>query len=69
MFLTKVVLEETVANGVADSPPMSLFDLMISLEKQGVLDTKLSGHTLSRPPSVQRGDESDRQGLPKSRHK
>ena len=56
-----MVLEEsTSAGGVIDSKPMSVFDLMIQMEKQGHLNLKLSGHTCQRPPAVVRGEDQDR---------
>jgi len=61
--LSEVVLEETTGNGVSDSPPISVYDLIVKMETQGNLDLKVSGHTLSRPVAVQRGTESDRCGL------
>ena len=53
----------TERGGCADSAPMTFHNLMIMLEKKGVFDAKVTGHNVSRPPSVQRGEESDRQVL------
>ena len=58
-----MILEETTSNGVADSAPISMYDLIVKMETQGHLDPKISGHTLSRPVAVQRGAEADRCGL------
>lgn len=58
---TQVVLEEsTSAGGVSDGKPMSIYALMVQLERQGVLDLKLSCHNVQRPPSVVRGEDEDR---------
>lgn len=59
------MFEESSAErgGCADSAPMTFHNLMIMLEKKGVFDAKVTGHNVSRPPSVQRGEESDRQVL------
>ncbi|CAJ1431871.1 unnamed protein product, partial [Effrenium voratum] len=55
-----VLLEEQTARGPTDGSPTTLYDTVVKLEKQGCLDLKVTGHTISRPPSVQRGEESDR---------
>ena len=62
----EVVLEEQSSQGTTDSPPMTLFDLIIKLEKAGHLDTTSCGHQISRPPTVARGEETDRPGIRKS---
>ncbi|CAK9075623.1 unnamed protein product, partial [Durusdinium trenchii] len=54
-----VVLEETGSSGVSDSSPMTLYALLTMLEKRGVLDAKLTGHKVERPPEVVRGEASD----------
>ena len=54
------MLEEQTSQGPADSKPMSFFELILSLEKKGILDAKLTGHHVDRPPSVKRGEERDR---------
>lgn len=57
----QVVLEETSSeNKTSDSAPMTLFDLIVLLEKRGIFDATVSCHSCERPASVQRGDESDR---------
>lgn len=53
-------MEEQTARGPTDGSPTTLYDIVVKLEKQGCLDLKVTGHTISRPPSVQRGEESDR---------
>ena len=55
-----MVLEETTSQGPADSQPMSVFQMMVSFEKKGVLDLKVTGHSVDRPPAVKRGEESDK---------
>lgn len=55
----QVVLEEQTSQGAADSQPMSLYALMVSMEKKGHLDTKLTGHLVDRPPAVKRGEDRD----------
>eukprot|EP00438_Fugacium_kawagutii_P020088 Skav200150 [mRNA] locus=scaffold2013:409300:426011:+ [translate_table: standard] len=57
---TTVVLEEQTSQGSADTNPMSVFDLIVSMEKKGILDCKLTGHTTDRPAAVRRGEERDR---------
>ena len=57
---SKVVLEEQTSQGPADSNPMTLFELVLMLERKGILDTKITGHGVDRPPSVKRGEETDR---------
>eukprot|EP00434_Breviolum_minutum_P016192 symbB.v1.2.014268.t1/scaffold1033.1/size247163/6 len=61
--VVQVVFEESSSErgGCADSAPMTFHNLMIMLEKKGVFDAKVTGHNVSRPPSVQRGEEADRQ--------
>ena len=54
-----MVLEETGSSGVSDSSPMTLYALLTMLEKRGVLDAKLTGHKVERPPEVVRGEASD----------
>ena len=56
----QVVLEETTSQGPVDSQPMSVFQMMVSFEKKGVLDLKVTGHLVDRPPAVKRGEESDK---------
>ena len=41
---------------------MCIKRLLVDLEKRGILDSKVSGHTVTRPASVMRGEEADRQG-------
>lgn len=53
-------MEETTSGGVTDSKPMSVYEVVVQLERRGVLDSKLSGHEVSRPAAVQRGEEQDR---------
>ncbi|CAK9049972.1 unnamed protein product, partial [Durusdinium trenchii] len=55
-----VVLEEQSTQGPADSAPMSFFQLVLSMERKGILDCKLTGHTVDRPAAVKRGEERDR---------
>ena len=55
-----MVLEEQTSNGPSDSSPMTLFQLVHTLERKGILDLTLTGHTADRPASVKRGEESDR---------
>ena len=38
---------------------MSVYQLLVSFEKRGHLDLKLTGHQCERPPEVQRGERSD----------
>ena len=57
---SKVVPEEQTSQGPADSNPMTLFELVLMLERKGILDTKITGHGVDRPPSVKRGEETDR---------
>ena len=52
--------ENASAGGVSDGKPMSIFALMVQLERQGVLDLKLSCHKVQRPPAVVRGEDEDR---------
>ena len=33
---------------------------MLSMERKGILDCKLTGHTVDRPAAVKRGEERDR---------
>lgn len=54
-----MVLEESGPNGNSDSNPMTLYALLTTLEKRGVLDSKLTGHKVSRPAEVQRGEAPD----------
>ena len=56
----KVVLEEQGTQGASDGPPSSLFTLIVQLEKRGLLDLKLTGHKIDRPPDVKRGESADR---------
>lgn len=55
-----MVLEEQTSNGPCDSTPMTLFQLVHMLERKGILDLTLTGHTVDRPASVKRGEERDR---------
>ncbi|CAK9111498.1 Uncharacterized protein SCF082_LOCUS51755 [Durusdinium trenchii] len=57
---TKVVLEETTSQGAADTAPMRRYDLIVMLEKKGILDTSVTGHAVDRPAEVKRGEEQDR---------
>lgn len=57
---TEVVLEETTSQGAADTAPMRLYDLIVMLEKKGILDTSVTGHAVDRPAEVKRGEEQDR---------
>ena len=52
-------MEEAGPNGNSDTDPMTLYTLLTTLEKRGVLDSKLTGHTVSRPAEVQRGEAPD----------
>ena len=60
-FCDQVVFEESSDKGSTDSPPMPLKQLMLNMERQGILDLSVTGHSVSRPPSVLRGEEADRQ--------
>ena len=53
------MLEETGAAGTTDTNPRSIFKLMTLLEKRVILDAKLTGHKLERPPEVRRGEAAD----------
>lgn len=53
-------MEESTSQGPADSAPMSLYQMIHSFEKRGVLDLSVTGHTVDRPASVKRGEEPDR---------
>ena len=53
----------TERGGCADSAPMTFHNLIIMMEKKGVFDSKVTGHSVTRPPAVQRGEESDRQAV------
>ena len=55
----QVVLEETTSAGACDTAPMSLYDLWVRLEKEGAVNMKFTGHSVERPASVQRGEDSD----------
>lgn len=55
----KVVLEETGSRGAADSDAMTIFDLIVMLEKRGLVDLTLTGHKFERPPAVKRGESED----------
>ncbi|CAK9043211.1 unnamed protein product [Durusdinium trenchii] len=55
----RVVLEEQTSTGLQDVGPMSVYQLLVSFEKRGHLDLKLTGHQCERPPEVQRGERSD----------
>ncbi|CAK9106475.1 Uncharacterized protein SCF082_LOCUS49592 [Durusdinium trenchii] len=55
-----VVWEETTAKGVSDSSPMTLYELLFTIEKRGTLQYTITGHKAERPPAVQRGEETDR---------
>lgn len=57
----EVVWEETTPKGPTSSKPMTLYELIYTIEKRGCLDYTITGHTAQRPPSVQRGEEGDRQ--------
>lgn len=56
----EVVWEETTAKGVSDSSPMTLYELLFTIEKRGTLQYTITGHKAERPPAVQRGEETDR---------
>ncbi|CAK9067064.1 Uncharacterized protein SCF082_LOCUS34017, partial [Durusdinium trenchii] len=56
---TQVVLEETGSRGAADSDAMTIFDLIVMLEKRGLVDLTLTGHKFERPPAVKRGESED----------
>lgn len=58
-MFTEVVLEEQQSQGPSDSMPMSLYALYVMLEKQGVMDSSVTGHDVDRPPEVKRGEASD----------
>lgn len=68
MESAQVVFEESTAekSGAVDSSPMDFKTLWAQLETRGHLNLKLTGHKVSRPASVMRGEESDRQGMNKS---
>ena len=53
------MLEEQGSQGISDSKPMSIFQMLIMLEKRGMLDMRLSCHKAERPASVQRGEAAD----------
>lgn len=53
-------MEEQTSSGNVDSSPTTLFDLLVSLEKRGVLDLKVTGHRVDRPSDVKRGESMDR---------
>lgn len=60
MRLAKVVLEETTSQGTQDTAPMTIYHMIHSFEKRGILDLKVTGHSIERPPAVRRGEEADR---------
>lgn len=39
---------------------MSLFELVHMFERKQILDIKVTGHSIDRPPTVKRGEEADR---------
>ncbi|CAK9073577.1 unnamed protein product, partial [Durusdinium trenchii] len=61
-FVTKnieVIMEEQGSSGAQDSAPMTLHEAMVMMEKRGMMDLKVSGHSVERPAAVKRGDEPD----------
>ena len=54
------MLEEQSSQGPSDTAPMSIYELVVSMEKKGILDLKLTGHGFDRPAAVKRGEERDR---------
>ena len=54
-----MVLEESGPTGITDSRPMTVYNLLTTLERRGILDSKLQGHKVARPPEVQRGEAAD----------
>lgn len=56
---SEVVLEEQTSQGLVDTGPMSLFRLVLSFEKRGHLDLKITGHAIDRPANVRRGEAPD----------
>lgn len=55
LLLFQVVLEEQAQGQPAqDSAPTTLFNLMLTLEKRGILDFAVTGHKVQRPSAVQR---------------
>lgn len=54
-----MVVEEQTSQGAQDSNPLSLHQLIVSFERKGILDCKVTGHSVDRPPAVKRGEERD----------
>ncbi|CAK9077334.1 unnamed protein product [Durusdinium trenchii] len=50
---------EQSPQGLRDIGPMTVYKLLVSFEKRGILDLKLTGHSAERPPAVQRGEQHD----------
>ena len=53
------MLEEQSAHGLVDNGPMTLYQMLVAMEKQGHMDLVLTGHSVQRPAAVARGEESD----------
>ncbi|CAK8992499.1 Uncharacterized protein SCF082_LOCUS3131, partial [Durusdinium trenchii] len=51
---------ETTSQGTQDTAPMTIYHMIHSFEKRGILDLKVTGHSIERPPAVRRGEEADR---------
>ena len=57
--ISEVIMEEQGSSGAQDSAPMTLHEAMVMMEKRGMIDLKVSGHSVERPAAVKRGDEPD----------
>ena len=53
------MLEEQSPQGLSDTGPMSVYQLMLSYEKRGHLDLKITGHAIDRPANVRRGEAAN----------
>lgn len=47
-------MEEQSPQGLVDVGPMSMYKLIVSFEKRGHLDLKVTGHIIDRPAAVKR---------------
>lgn len=54
-----MVVEEQSPQGLVDVGPMSMYKLIVSFEKRGHLDLKVTGHIIDRPAAVKRGEAPD----------
>ena len=52
-------MEEQSPQGLQDVGPMTLYQMIVSFEKRGYLDLKVTGHVVDRPAEVKRGEAPD----------